>query len=287
MKQYILILCVMTASWVMGCATGSTQKPVQITKLPESTENQSYVPWRQRQGPAYDGDFWRSFGRDGKEFAPRLWDDTTALVKNPVSLICLGAAGAAGIALNGPNADDRVQRHYEKHGSQLNTFWDTVGDAGGNPGAHFAIAGAMYFASLAGEEPETYENSKTLLRALALNGIFTTMLKAAAHTESPNGNESGWPSGHTSSSFTLATVLWNEYGPLVGVPLMGFAGYVGYERIDARNHDFSDVISGALIGTAIGYAVCKNEEIRIGEFTVVPFVDPQSGGAGLALAKRW
>jgi len=246
-----------------------------------------YIPWRQRRGPAYPGDFWRSFGRDGKEFAPRLWDDTKSLARNPFSLICLGVSGAAGIALHGPNADDRVQRHVERNGSQLNSFWDTVGDAGGNPGTHFALAGAMYFVSLAQEEIETYENAKTLLRALALNGITTGLLKAAARTEAPNGNENVWPSGHTSSSFTLATVLWHEYGPWVGLPLMGMAGYVGYERIDARNHHFSDVISGALIGVAVGHAVCQNETLRVGDFSVVPFIEPEAGGVGVALMRSW
>ena len=254
---------------------------------PVPAKNRTYLPWRQRRGPAYPDDFWRSWGRDGKEFTPILWDDTTALAKNPFSLISLGLAGAAGIALQGPNADDPIEDHYEKNGSQLNSFWDSVGDAGGNPGTHFALAGTMYFTSLAQEDTKTYEFSKTMLSALALNGIITTILKAAARTEAPNGNENVWPSGHTSSTFTLATVMWGEYGPLVGLPLFAFAGYVGYERIDARNHNFSDVISGALIGMAVGHAVSKNHQLRIADFTLNPYLHPQRGTLGLALTKRW
>ena len=72
-----------------------------------------------------------------------LWDDTVGLSRNRASIGLLLAAGAAGIALQGPNADDPIERNYEKHGSQLNSGWDTVGDAGGNPGIHFAAAGAM------------------------------------------------------------------------------------------------------------------------------------------------
>jgi len=265
----------------------SASSTIASNESRKSSESLRYVPWPQRRGPAYPDDFWRSWGRDSKEFAPRLWDDTKALVKNPCSLLCLGSAGVAGIVLHGPNADDRVQRYVEKHGSQLNTFWDTAGDAGGNPGVHFALAGALYFTSLARQDLPHYESSKTLLRALAFNGIVTSILKISARTEAPNGNENVWPSGHTSSSFTLATVMWHEYGPWVGVPLTAFAGYVGYERIDARNHHFSDVISGAFIGIAIGHAVSKNEEIRLAGFTVAPYVDHYTGSAGLALAKRW
>ena len=210
-----------------------------------------------------------------------------ATVKNPISLGLLAAAGVTGLALNGPRGNDQVQRHFERHGSQLNTFWDTVGDVGGNPGLHFAIAGAMYFGGLATKHSKTYEVSKTLINALAINGVVTLGLKAAAGTESPNGDEFGWPSGHTSSTFCFATVMHHEYGPWVGVPLFAFAGFVGYERIDARNHDFNDVISGALIGIAIGHAVAKNHEWKVFGMDVIPYTDPTRGGVGVALMKQW
>ena len=244
-----------------------------------------FVAYAQRRGPAYPGDFWRSFGRDGKEFAWMMWDDTKATVTNPFSLVCLGMAGVAGMTLSGTNGNDEVERHFRRH-SGLNGFWDTVGDVGGSPGAHFAVAGAMYFTSLLRGDTKTYEVSKTMLSALALNGAATMMLKVAARTESPNGDEFGWPSGHTSSSFCFATVVHEAYGPWVGIPAYAFAAFVGYERLDARNHDFSDVISGALIGIAIGHAVSKNHEAKILGMDVVPYVDDR-GAMGLALSKRW
>jgi hypothetical protein len=251
----------------------------------EAAASRPFIPYAERIGPAYPGDFWRSFGRDGKEFLPMLWDDTKATVTNPVSLVFLGLA-AGGVALFENNGDDQVENHFRKHGSQLNTFWDTVGDAGGNPGTHFALAGGMYFLSLARGDTRTYEVSKTMLSALAINGITTLALKAALRTESPNGDENGWPSGHTSSSFALATVLYESYGPWVGIPALGFAAFVGYERIDARNHDFSDVVSGALLGIAIGHAVSQNHKPKFLGMDVIPYADPR-GGVGLALAKQW
>ncbi len=198
--------------------------------------------WSERRGPAYGSDWLRSLGRDAKEMPLTMLDDAGATVTDPWSLVGFALAGAAGIVVNASGSDNRVQDHFERRGSQLNTFWDSVGDAGGNPGAHFALAGAMYFASLATEDVKAYETSKTLLNALALNGLTTLALKGAARTHSPNGDPCGWPSGHTSSSFCLATVMHETYGPWVGLPLFAFASYVGYERIDARNHDFSDVI---------------------------------------------
>ena len=81
-------------------------------------------------------------------------------------------------------------------------------------------------------------------------------------------------------------MLEEAYGPWVGVPAYAFASYVGFERLDARNHNFSDVISGALIGIAIGYAVGEKHKPKILGMDVVPYVDDR-GAAGLALLKNW
>jgi len=268
-------------------ATGQAMTLANRDQTGSGKEAPGVVHWRNRRGPAYPNDFWRSFGRDAKEMSATLWDDAKATATNPVALIGLGLAGAAGISLAASEADDQVADHFSRKRSQLNTFWDNVGDVGGNPGTHFAVAGTMYFASLARADAKNYEVSKTLLNALALNGITTLALKGIVRTRSPNGESWGWPSGHASSSFCFATVIYENYGPGIGIPLFAFAGFVGYERIDARNHDFSDVISGALIGIAIGHAVSQNHQPKILGMDVVPFVDPEGSWVGLALSKQW
>ncbi|KKL86231.1 hypothetical protein LCGC14_1946810 [marine sediment metagenome] len=239
-----------------------------------------------RRGPAYPGDWLHSFGRDAKELVPSMWDDTKVTFTDPWTWLGLGAAGVVGIVTNATNADNSVADHYTKRGSQLSTEWDMVGDVGGNPGLHFAFAGAMYFTSLGTGDVKAYETSKTLINALAINGLTTLALKGLVRTTSPNGDPFGWPSGHTSSTFTLATVMHKAYGPWAGVPLFALASYVGYERIDARNHDFSDVLSGALIGIAIGHVVSQEHMPRILGFELIPWADA-NGGVGLALSKKF
>ncbi|HOF18159.1 MAG TPA: phosphatase PAP2 family protein [Phycisphaerae bacterium] len=263
-------------------AAGNADKAPASDKALEKT----YVDWRTRRGPAYPGDFWRSLGRWGKEMPATLWDDTKAVATNPWSLAGIAAAGVTGIVLNASGSDNRVADHYTKHGHQLNKFWDNVGDVGGNPGTHFAVAGAMMLSSLAANDAKNYEKSRTLINALAINGLTTMALKGITRTRSPNGDPLGWPSGHTSSSFCFATVIWEEYGPLYGAPLMGFAAFVGYERIDARNHDFSDVVSGALLGMAIGHAIAQNNKHKFLGMDVVPVVNDEIA-VGIGLSKRW
>jgi hypothetical protein len=221
-----------------------TTKPVDIA--PSKTGEP--VPWAKRRGPAYADDFWRSFGRDGKEMPATIWDDTKATFTDPWTLVAMGGAVAAG---------------------------------------NDVISGAMYFGSLAAGDVKTYETSKALINALAINGLTTLALKGITNNESPNGDPFGWPSGHTSSTFCLATVMHEAYGPKVGIPLFVFASFVGYERIDARNHDFNDVISGAIIGIAIGHAVMQNHQPKILGFDVIPWSDPARNAVGIALMKEF
>jgi len=274
-------------NWLeLTSSLGGSDGEVQADTSDVEPSEHAYTPWQKRRGEAYPGDILRSIGRDAKEMPAIMLDDIKATATNPLSLVALTMAGVAGIALSGNRGNDQVEDHYNKHGSQLNTEWDSVGGFVGNPATHFAVSGAAYVLTLAGGDTKHYEASKTMINALALNGLVTLTLKAAVRTESPNGNEFGWPSGHTSSSFTVATVLNEIYGPWVGIPAFAAASFVGYERIDARNHDFSDVISGALIGIAIGHAVVQNHTPRIMGMDLMPYADP-SGGVGLVAVKKW
>jgi membrane-associated phospholipid phosphatase len=267
-----------TAAFSDGVATTQPAAP----DAPQPTA----PSWRDRRGPAYPDDFTRSFGRWAAEFAPIVWDDTVATATNTWTWIGLGAAGASGIAIAASEADHKVADHYARRGPQLSHFWDMVGDIGGNPGTHFGLAGGMLLWSMAYNDVEMYEKSNTLASALAINGVVTMALKGLVRSRSPNSDPWGWPSGHTSSTFALATVLHKQYGSMVGVPMFAFAAFVGYERIDARNHDFSDVISGAIIGIVIGHAVTENHNAKILGMDIVPYVGPR-GGVGIALSKKW
>ena len=274
---------------ILGDSTGPRGRDDQAASSEAAAPGtrRAAIPWRKRRGPAYPGDFWYSFGRFGKEMPATLWDDTKATFTNRFSLATLAVAGLSGAYIASSDLDHRVERHYNKHGSQLSTEWDSVEVFGGSPALHFPLAGTMLIGSLAGGYDETYEKSKTLLNALALNGLLTQGLKWAARTESPNGDELGWPSGHSSSSFCFATVMLHEYGPWIGVPMLAFAGFVAYERVDARNHDFSDVVSGSLIGIAIGHAVARNHQDRLMGIEIAPYVDTDRGEIGIMLVKRW
>jgi membrane-associated phospholipid phosphatase len=125
-----------------------------------------------------------------------------------------------------------------------------------------------------------------MISALTISGVTTTLLKFAACTDAPNGESLAWPSGHVSSTMTMATVLNDAYGPLVGVPMFGLTGLVALERLDSGEHHFSDVVFGAALGWLVAETVVQDERPELLGGQLVPYVAPESSHAGIAWVRN-
>ncbi len=218
-------------------------------------------------------DFWHGFKTS-------FWDLDNALL--------LTAAMGASVAIRETGVDDTVRRRIHRH-QQLGDFDEPI-QILGNPGTHFAATGVLWLSSTLLKDAKQHELAKTLTQALAVTGASTLVLKVAANTRAPDNEPYAWPSGHTSSSFAVAAVLNEYYGPWVGVPSFALAGLVGYQRLDSRVHDFSDVVFGAMLGYVVGTSIARDQKAQFPELfgmTVVPLTDPQTGAAGIALIKSW
>ena len=158
---------------------------------------------------------------------------------------------------------------------------------GSIPVAEVAVAGAGYLFGVMSENDEQHQVWWSVLEAEALQGMYTLMLKGIAHQHCPNGESPAWPSGHTSTAVTFATVLNEYYGPWVGVPLFALSGLVMYERMETGEHWASDVVMGAAIGYAVGRTVSGKYKPEIFGMDVVPYLNPESGSAGVVLAKQF
>lgn len=173
----------------------------------------------------------------------------------------------------------RDHRKYRERGD--------FGEVAGHPGLHFALASAAYLTSIKRGDEKTYEISKTMIQALAVNGISTVALKVITHVEGPDDDPIIWPSGHTSSSFTFAAVLDEYYGHKIGLPAYVLAGYIGVTRVTDHKHWVSDVLYGALLGYVVGKSVSKGRMPEVAGFTIVPYRDAARGGVGVALVKAF
>lgn len=232
---------------------------------------------------------WHQMGREALNLGQReIWQGFHTVYWDFENLLVLTGTLGASIAIRETGVDDAIRRRTA--GSRQLGDADEPIQLLGHPGTHFAAAGVLWLSSALTKDFETHEFARTLAQALAVNGISTMVLKAAANTDAPNGDELAWPSGHTSSAFTTAAVIHEYYGPLAGVPALALAGLVGYQRIDSRVHDFSDVVFGAVLGYVVGTSIARDKKMqypKVFGMELVPYSDPATGATGLALMKRF
>jgi len=228
---------------------------------------------------------WETVKLDLLELPQVTWKNTEAVVKKPENLLILGVAG--GFSIWGEfDFDEDVDR--ELRGREIiNDDWTHATQTVGNPGTHFALAAAIYAHGLLSENNASYDFGKTLTHALVLNGLATVGLQLAAHNQAPNGQYFGWPSGHTSSSMTVASVVHEYYGLLPAAPLYALTGLVMYERMITGQHWASDVIFGAALGYVVGHTVAGEHRIQVFGMDVIPYNDPYMGSSGIGLVKTW
>jgi hypothetical protein len=69
-----------------------------------------------------------------------------------------------------------------------------------------------------------------------------------------------FPSGHTATAFSIATVFATQYSDIKAVPILCYsaATAVGISRLTEHEHWASDVFVGALIGYLSGKQVVQN-----------------------------
>jgi len=95
-----------------------------------------------------------------------------------------------------------------------------------------------------------------------------------------NGNYA-FPSGHTSTVFQSATFLQKRYGWKYGVPAYLTAGFVGWSRVEADQHDWMDVTAGAALGILCSYYFTE----RFEGFQIAPIVENET--YGLKVTMSW
>lgn len=91
----------------------------------------------------------------------------------------------------------------------------------------------------------------TLLTGVTVGTAY--LLKHFVHEERPDGsNDQSFPSDTAAVAFAPANYLWDRYGWQYGVPAYAAAAFVGYSRVEAKQHHWWDVAASA--GMAWGYS---------------------------------
>lgn len=199
--------------------------------------------------------------------------------------------------------DEPIYRSFRDYRNE-NTWVRKVSPIASQFGEFYVPVGvaALYCLNgLAFDDDESLDTGLLAVQAMVHSGIVIQVLKHLFGRSRPfvhdgddtwygprvffkrytNGGFSpydSFPSGHTITAFSLATVLAEREQPWVGAVAYSFAGLCGISRLTQREHWLSDVVVGAALGVAIGKLVVKNHEKR---FTISPSVG--SGSAGVSV----
>ncbi len=154
---------------------------------------------------------------------------------------------------NFDNESLAINRHLEK--SKFADDFFELGEYGGSALLHVPVALIIYYFGGKGPDSKIRSFASDLFSAQVINGFATLSLKHIANRTRPNGESYSYPSGHTSTAFTSAGVIYNHFGLKWGIPAYVGAAYVGFSRLQENVHYPSDVVAGAILGTYIAFKV--------------------------------
>lgn len=98
-----------------------------------------------------------------------------------------------------------------------------------------------------------------------------------------------FPSGHTTSAFSIASVFADEYeSPWVGVTAYGLASAVAFQRVYDNKHWASDAFFGAALGTAVGKSVVYlHKKKMVDNAYIIPISIPSENKYGVVLVRKF
>ena len=234
-----------------------------------------------------DGRF--CFRCDAKDCWVTLWEDTRGVVNWNNALI-LGVAAGGVVAMREGDADREVREWVNEHPGRWGEGTHVLGIIGEVQWQAPALVG-LYTYSLWSQDDELHDVSGSLLSAFTITSVTTTVIKFIANTDRPstdwNGGHYGFPSYHTASSFAIAAVLDEYYGPAAGLPAYALAGLIGFSRIDEQDHELSDVFFGSVLGFVIGKSVAGGHLCGDSRVHLLPYIHPTDGSSGVALETRF
>ncbi len=204
------------------------------------------------------------------DYADTAWDGAVSVLTSPLhwdGTAWLEVGGATAAVVGTAAVLDKPLRDAARrsHASIEERFANKFEDFGA--GYSFGVLGAFYLDGLIVNNDRAKLVAEDGLTATLVSGGITDALKEALGRGRPTANRGtldffayrgnvSFPSGHATQAFAVASVIAVHYGdnPWIDVASYGIASLVGMARIDHDAHFASDVLAGALIGTAVGPA---------------------------------
>ncbi len=203
-------------------------------------------------------------------------------------------AGIVGAGLVLYSLDGQIRHLAAKNQTKSLTDISKQAEKLGNGGYDLAIAGVGALAGYAFSDQKLTNTSILAAESfLAANAVGTAAKFVVGRSRPYAGDgknmyhffnfktpRTSFPSGHTTSAFSVASVYAYSYDSwAVKAAAYGLAGLVALQRVYADKHWASDVFFGAALGTATGRLVTAKARGGEKKVTLLPVYAPGYAGA--------
>lgn len=167
----------------------------------------------------------------------------------------------------------------------------------GSTPLNLGLIGSLYLGGVLLKDDRARETARLTLKSLLHAIVVARALKHIFRRQRPyveNGVDrwfnhgrgsdyQSFPSGHTTTAWSVATVIAGMYKdkPIVPVICYSLATLVGISRLTENKHWTSDVLVGAVLGYSIGRFVLRKHNKR---FNVTPIVSYDRIGVNVSYA---
>ena len=207
----------------------------------------------QSEPQSLEHEFFKNILRDQKA----IWTAPFRLERHDAKWVIPSTIGfMALVTTDRMTGDEMLEHERQVKASRI------VSDAG-SIYALGAFTGAVYLIGRNKNDDRARETGLLSAEALINSVIVEGVLKGISERARPmDGRErseffdggSSFPSGHSTQTWAVATVIANEYHdrPAVQIAAYGTAAAVSVARFTGHKHYISDVVAGSALGWAIG-----------------------------------
>jgi membrane-associated phospholipid phosphatase len=199
----------------------------------------------------------------------QLWDDFHYLATSPDFYAVVGGLSFPPVVFKSAFRHESMEINEMWISSKTADNFFEYGDGMGHATLPIAASIALIAVGRLGRAWSVESFGSDLLRAQAITGILTRSMKKAINRTRSDGGTYSYPSGHTSTAFTVAGVVYKDLGPTWGIPALVAASYVGFSRLQENKHYLSDVVAGAVLGSYISLKISGRHRQDAG-YHIVP-----------------
>lgn len=232
-------------------------------------------------------EYWQGFITDTKDIvtSPSHWEKSDWLMTSLV----LGST--LGLFVLDKDIRDFVQDNQSDTGDEIAKFMKVFGDG------RYTLPplGMLYIYGHYQDNKRALRTTLLGLESFIISGAFTQVIKFTGHRHRPGSEDSSrrwdgpglslsnlsFPSGHSQTAFSIATVIASEYSEYECIPPLayGIATLSALSRVYDDAHWASDVFLGSALGYFTAKAIIRlHDNKREKNLVLLPIIDNSQSG---------